>query len=506
MVSINPAFQVLVVSNNIAALAAGSPVSALAPGQIGFFSYETNLSIDGTVLSSNRSFYIAVGIDPLNTGSVTDILKSAGNTIQQKGIRAFTSKPYTAPQNKIIQLKVGAVSCNTEYGVRFEIRGEKQYSLYGYNGPYKSFTGYSNACTDQCVDCAAGDPNSVVQALGTEINYDPDGILLASYVSPTTGGTISSVPEWVLGYNSLAPPVAPAGTPTTGTGSAAAHTYYGRVTVINADGESLPGPESTGIVLSATGEISWTWTAVVAPAGQPAVTGYKLYVGIAPGAETSWFATSTNSFLQTATTGTTGALPTGAAATVGNANAALVAILQVNVLPDALYAYSSINLQYFDPRQINVYMSLLSDPNSPNGFGTFGPDTTQADLQEIIYEDGSGYDIQQLEYQAGGWNGNPGPYRTSELVGVPVKNTVYYSTQSGTYQLYAITNENKGIGAGAEYKSSNATYIAVPSANSTALNSVNATLHRLIDGATGNDSTVNAAYPVATAYNSGVIA
>lgn len=500
MISQNPVYQVLVVNNNIAALAAGNPVSALAIGQIGFFSYETNLSIDGTVPSANRSFYIAVGVDPTGTGSLSDITKSAGNSIQLGGIRAFTAKPYQAAVNKQIQLKVGAVTCNTEYGVRFEIRSDALAHIYGYNFPYKSFSAFTAPCADQCVDCASGDPNSLVAALTNNINLDPDGVLSVTLTSPLTGDAIPNQAQWQLGFNALALPPAPTGTPTTGTGSAAAHTYYARVTAINADGESLPGAESAGVVLSATGEIAWAWTAVTG------ATSYKIYVGITAGGEGSWFTTSTNSYTQTATAGTTGALPVAGTATVGNPNAGLTANMVINVLPDKLTTYNQINLKYADPRQLNVYMSLLSDPNSPAGFGSFGADTVQSDLQAMVYEDGSGYDIQRLEYIAGGWNGNPGPYRTSELVGVPTHNITFYSVIGTQYMLYAITNDNKGIGGTAVNGSSMATFIAVPNASTTALASINATLHRIIDAASGNDTTVNTAYPYTSAYNTGVLA
>lgn len=500
MNSINPAYQVLVVNDNVAALTAGQPVSALAIGQIGFFSYETNLSIDGTVPSQNKSFYIAVGVDPQATGSLADITKSAGNNIQQAGIRAMTVKPYVAAQNKELLLKIGAVTCNTEYGLKFEIKSEALAHLYGFNFPYETFTGFTAPCTDGCVDCAAGDPNSLVEDFYKNINLDPNKIFQAIMTSPLTSNVINDATQWALGFNSLAVPAGvPTGTPTTGTGAVTAGTLYTRIVGVNGDGVTLPGSESLGVVLSATGEIAWAWIALTG------ATSYRIYVGTAAGAENTYFTSSTNSYTQTANAGTAGTVPVFNVANTINPNTGLTANLQINVLPDALTIYSQINLKYANPRQVNVFMSLLTDPNSPNGFGTFGPDTTQSDLQEIIYEDGSGYDIQQLEYIAGGWNGNPGPYRTSELVGVPTSNIQYYSSLAGHYNMYALTYENKGVGGGHPYESSLATYIVIPTANTTAINSINATLYRIVEGATGNDSTVNTAYPV-TEFDSGVLA
>lgn len=497
MVTQNPAFQVLVVNDNIAAIAAGSTVDQLAPGQIGFFSYETNLAIDGTVPSSNRSFYIAVGVDRLNAGTIQDVVKSAGSNIQKHGIRAYTVKPYVAAVNKKIVLSVGKVQCNTEYALKFNIQSELAYRNYGFNTPSKTFTAFTTACTDTCIDCAAGDPNSFVKGVAAEIALDPDKIFTTRFLSPRTGAVVNDPVQFGLGFNSLSAPVGLAGTPTTGTGTKAAGTYRAVVTGIDANGESLPSVEASA-VLSATGEITWNWTALAG------AVSYRLYTGAnVAGDEVAYFTSSTNSVLDNGAAGTAGTPPVAGTATSPNTNAGLVAQLEITVNATPLYVYSQINLNYMDPRQVNVVMSLLSDPNSPNGFGTFGPDTTQAVTQALVYEDGSGYDIQQLEYIAGGWNGKPGPYRTSELVGVPVAGAEYFSVITGQYITYCLTYENKGIGGGHEYKSSLATYIAIPTANTTAQASVNALLHRIVDDATGNDSTVNSAFPAE--YNSGVI-
>lgn len=487
MITINPVFSVLVPTDNAAILASGNPISALAPGQIGFFSYQTGLSIDGTVPAQNKNFYIVVGVDPGNTGSITDTIKSAGNKIEKKGLRAFTNKPYTAPQNKKIVVTVGNVACDREYGVKFEFRSELTYRNYGYSNPWKSFTTMSAICSDACVDCGAGDPNSVVLGLANEIALDPDQILTTRFLDPTDNSVISNLANWKVGFNGLTPPAAPTGTPSGTGGTVLAGTYKGIVTALNANGESLGSPESATVTTTGTtSSIAWDWADVTG------ATSYRLYVtpiNGASGSEASYFTSSTSNVTQTTPTGTAGTVPTLANPPATNANANQTALLEITIAATPLFNYSQINLNYLDPRQVNAYLSFVEG---------FGLDTVQADTQALVYEDGSGYDLQQKEYIALGWQGSP--YRVSELLGVATINKPYYTTITGTYQVFAISYENEGIGGGLKYKSSGLTYIAVPVANTTALNSINAILHRLIDDATGNDTTVNTAYPVATAY------
>lgn len=90
------------------------------------------------------------------------------------------------------------------------------------------------------------------------------------------------------------------------------------------------------------------------------------------------------------------------------------------------YNYCCINPQYFLLRQSDAIISLRQ------GFECCGTVTTVTDLE---YPTGDGYDLQQLEYIAGGWDGNPGVYRTGDLLGLPfskkretsfVKNTKYF--------------------------------------------------------------------------------
>lgn len=97
--------------------------------------------------------------------------------------------------------------------------------------------------------------------------------------------------------------------------------------------------------------------------------------------------------------------------------------IRITTAPSTLQHYGDINLNYENPRGTKVIAALVE------GFDCNGTVTT---IQDIIYEDGSGYDVQQLEYVAGGWNARPGIYRLSELLGMQV---------GGSFKKYAVENE-----------------------------------------------------------------
>ncbi len=69
-----------------------------------------------------------------------------------------------------------------------------------------------------------------------------------------------------------------------------------------------------------------------------------------------------------------------------------------------------INPNYDFLRQITATVSLS------NGFEDGG--ATTAITTPAVYEQGSGYDVRWEEYIAGGWNGNPGIYRDSNILGL----------------------------------------------------------------------------------------
>lgn len=103
-------------------------------------------------------------------------------------------------------------------------------------------------------------------------------------------------------------PTAPTGTPSGTGGTIPAGTTFAKIVAIDAGGNmSAAGTESASVTTTGTtSSIAWAWTAVAGAAS------YRIYTGAAAGAENTYFTSATNSFTQTAPTGTAGTPPTSA--------------------------------------------------------------------------------------------------------------------------------------------------------------------------------------------------
>ena len=80
-----------------------------------------------------------------------------------------------------------------------------------------------------------------------------------------------------------------------------------------------------------------------------------------------------------------------------------------------------------------------------------------------VYEQGSGYDIAQMEYIAGGWNGDPGIYRTGEINGLIGFNTPIFAVAGTKYWTLRLNYEFEShSGGNLEYSNQLETLIAIP--------------------------------------------
>lgn len=68
------------------------------------------------------------------------------------------------------------------------------------------------------------------------------------------------------------------------------------------------------------------------------------------------------------------------------------------------------------------------------------------------FGEGQGKDIGWLEYEAGGYNGKPGPYRVGEMAGTAIGNFERYSTNSGKYNQLNLHYSPQIVGGWDEYK------------------------------------------------------
>ena len=340
----NDVFQVLVTKGNQAVLAAGNEVTDLLPGQAGVFSFESNLSIDGTV--PTRNFYVAVGLDEDGDGVTDNIRKSAGSHIQTRNIAFYSYRPFEAGRPMILEFKDFKTKCGEQYGIAIEFRNQQIYRTQGYV-QFKVNYVVEGVCCDGCsTGCESGDDNLVAKKLVDAINNDPRGFVKAEMFNTTTDAVVTDYDAFVAA--NLA---------------------------VNTDAD---------------------------PAND-------VKLGI-----------------------------------------------RLTSVPQKINKYMGIDTKYFHMRETFLVPSKLI------GFECNGEFSVK---QTAKVTQGLGYDIQYLEYLAGGWNGNPGPYRTYKVNGL-AKPITYVAETNKQYGILALTYDQFSVGGWLEYLNNEASIIAIPQTDS----------------------------------------
>lgn len=442
MSTTNPVQQVLITKGNQAPLAAGNPISALAVDQVGVFNAHTGLSVGAaSAVADCSEIFVAVGVNRTGAGggaTLEDINVSAGQLIQSPLVKAYTNRCYTAPQPKIIDIAGFVVKCETEYGIKFELRNGEIYTIHGFNQFVKTFFAKSSCCGDQCSPCADGDCNDIANQLVTQINLDQDKLLTASYftsliqatvtagatadgnLTVTIGSTVYTVA--VLNGDSattVASKIAAAvnalsGTPYFGSNAAAVMSFYNRV--------SQNTPTGTFALTSAGGTGVTVGTIVANAKSAVTVANYAAFVAANPG---------------------------------------VCLGIRVQTNPTAAYPFNGdIPLRYWYIRGTEAILSLVE------GFSCNG---SQVDVQDLIYGEGSGYDLKWEEYWSGGWNGKPGPYRTSALLGVQTSGFEYFAVPSTNYHQIALSYDVRSQSNFEKYDGNTRTLIGIPCGDTTTL-------------------------------------
>ncbi len=352
----NDVFQVLVTKGNQAVLGAGNSVADLAPGQIGVFDFNTNQSIDAS--STPRNFYLAVGLDMDGDGNTDDIAKSAGSHIQSKNIAFYSFRPHTPGRPLKVVLKDYTADCETEYGIKLELRNQEIYRTQGYNQFTKTYSIVTSCCNGCEPTCPSGDANEITKQLKENINNDPSGLVTAVAIArqALTVATHGVAADLAIGDE-----------------------------VSDADLDAI--------------------MAFNAAQADPA------------------------DFVYTD--------------------------LEITTVTQKINKFCDVNLKYFYPRETVAIMTKVA------GFRCNG---TVEVTEQAVFEEGSGYDIKQLEYEAKGWT--EGPYRLSTLNGV-ADQRVYNADQTVKYDMIALTYDQFSIGAWLEYLNNEATMIAIPAEDTT---------------------------------------
>lgn len=154
----------------------------------------------------------------------------------------------------------------------------------------------------------------------------------------------------------------------------------------------------------------------------------------------------------------------------------------------AIQKYCDINLQYHNLRQTVIIPSLIE------GFNCTGKVTI---TQNAASEEGSGYDIKQKEYHAGGWNGKPGVYRASSALGLAMPGFDYMADASLKYDQFHLVYDQFSTAGWGEYLNNLMTVIAIP-ATSTVTRDAFATAMNVQLGPLGFETLVDDAAAAST--------
>ena len=113
-----------------------------------------------------------------------------------------------------------------------------------------------------------------------------------------------------------APGGTPTGTPSASGGTLATGTYFAKIVSVDQyGGRSVPSTETASVsVTGPTGSIAWAWTPATG------ASSYRIYVGPVTGQQLTYFTSSTNSYTQTAPTGSGTANINASAGDVSNNN------------------------------------------------------------------------------------------------------------------------------------------------------------------------------------------
>lgn len=173
----NKVYSVLVTKGDFEPLNRGT-LEDLKDGQIGVFSDDTLLSLDGTE-TGVRDIFLAVGVH--KDGELDTILTSAGQHISVKSIRAYNYKPHSASRPMKFQITDYKADCDKDYILKFEFRNPLTVMLTSNNGYSKIYSVHTSCC-EGCEDCPSGSLVELTKLLYEELSNDPDGLFKVDYI------------------------------------------------------------------------------------------------------------------------------------------------------------------------------------------------------------------------------------------------------------------------------------------------------------------------------------
>lgn len=119
--------------------------------------------------------------------------------------------------------------------------------------------------------------------------------------------------------------------------------------------------------------------------------------------------------------------------------------------PQLIKSFYGINFDYQKLRGTKLIVSLVEGMEC-NGTATV--------TQSLTFEQGLGYNVNVLEYQAFGWTGETGPYRTNGINGL-AKPMNYVAIPATHYDMFTLEYEFEAQAGWGEYKNDLCTYLVV---------------------------------------------
>ena len=299
----------------------GADVTSLGVGQLGFFSEKTGKSI-ATGAPIDEPFFLAVGLDPFNTGAVTDIRKSAGPNIQPDNFVYLTRSDYKAPKNQVIQVSDLKAFCGGSYGIKIELENSQTQFVMGNTAYRKTLMAKTPDC-DKCAQgqCVPADTAALVKDLIKLANLQNDDFF--------------------------------------------------KVEAINSAGAVLDAAALEAVVVA-----------------NAAITNPATY------------------------------------AKVG---------IQVTTIPTKIQRHANVNLDYSTTTETKALVTLVADLEGG---------AVVKEKQAIAFEQNSGYDIQEIEYQTIGYRGGAeSTYRIGTNYGLPYE-VQYETNPKGKYTLITLAYDH----------------------------------------------------------------